>query len=456
MNRRARSWSAARAAGTSSRGIGSRSTTSRAAAFAATAGSGFQISCDDPLRAAYGWQRDGGHAPYLVADERDLVHLPDSLSFRDGCFISCGVGTAYEAVLRGNVSGSDAVLVVGLGPGRHGGPDARKGPRGQKPHRRRCAAGPRRDGTQARAAGPWLRGGTGYARCHQRADEGRRFGGHRLLGQSARARAGAAGDAHLGPLRLHRRDRPGAVRRQRRSASPAAHDLWFMGHERPQHGPVLRGSRRLGPAPARHHHRQLSAGTGARGLCPHGGRPIRQGGHRVPATAVQDLDGSRIANEDLGLVAPTTGGSVWRFFAKRGGATCRSSANRAPGPGEPHCNPPVFRWCPSATAFATIASRSTDSIRLKPNMRWDRHHLHGDGWTGEWYAIQQAPGRRSVSASTTGSPTERPTPTRPNNASCSTDRTLTHDAVGRERGDVRDALRARLASLLPPHAAARC
>ena len=77
---------------------------------------GFQISCDDTLRAAYGWQRDGGHAPYLIADERDLVHLPDSLSFKDGCFISCWVGTAYEAVLRGNVSGSDAVLVVGLGP----------------------------------------------------------------------------------------------------------------------------------------------------------------------------------------------------------------------------------------------------------------------------------------------------------------------------------------------------
>jgi threonine dehydrogenase-like Zn-dependent dehydrogenase len=77
---------------------------------------GFQISCTDPLRAAYGWQRDGGHASFLVADERDLVHLPDSLSFKDGCFISCGVGTAYEGILRGNVSGSDSVLVVGLGP----------------------------------------------------------------------------------------------------------------------------------------------------------------------------------------------------------------------------------------------------------------------------------------------------------------------------------------------------
>jgi threonine dehydrogenase-like Zn-dependent dehydrogenase len=77
---------------------------------------GFQISCTDPQRAAYGWQRDGGHAEYLLADERDLVHLPPSLTYEDGCFISCGVGTAYEGILRGGVSGSDRVLAVGLGP----------------------------------------------------------------------------------------------------------------------------------------------------------------------------------------------------------------------------------------------------------------------------------------------------------------------------------------------------
>jgi threonine dehydrogenase-like Zn-dependent dehydrogenase len=77
---------------------------------------GFPISCTDPTVAAYGWQRDGGHAEFLVAEEKDLVHLPDALSFEDGCFVSCGVGTAYEGILRGNVSGSDVVLVVGLGP----------------------------------------------------------------------------------------------------------------------------------------------------------------------------------------------------------------------------------------------------------------------------------------------------------------------------------------------------
>ena len=77
---------------------------------------GFQISCTSPNRQAYGWQRDGGHAEYILAEEKDLIDLPLPLSWRDGSFISCGVGTAYEGVLRAEVSGSDTVLVVGLGP----------------------------------------------------------------------------------------------------------------------------------------------------------------------------------------------------------------------------------------------------------------------------------------------------------------------------------------------------
>lgn len=77
---------------------------------------GFQISCTGADRQAYGWQRDGGHAEYMIADEKDLIHLPENLSWQDGSFISCGVGTAYEGILRADVSGSDTVLVVGLGP----------------------------------------------------------------------------------------------------------------------------------------------------------------------------------------------------------------------------------------------------------------------------------------------------------------------------------------------------
>ena len=34
--------------------------------------SGYMIGCTSPHRAAYGWQRDGGHAEYLLAEEADL------------------------------------------------------------------------------------------------------------------------------------------------------------------------------------------------------------------------------------------------------------------------------------------------------------------------------------------------------------------------------------------------
>lgn len=77
---------------------------------------GYQVSCASAHRRAYGWQRDGGHADLLVADERDLLPLPASLSHLDGACVACGFGTAYEALARGGASGADAVLVTGLGP----------------------------------------------------------------------------------------------------------------------------------------------------------------------------------------------------------------------------------------------------------------------------------------------------------------------------------------------------
>lgn len=77
---------------------------------------GWMISCSSPLRAAYGWQRDGGHAPFMLAQENTLVPLPNSLSFLDGAMVACGFGTAYAATLRAQVSGNDRVLITGLGP----------------------------------------------------------------------------------------------------------------------------------------------------------------------------------------------------------------------------------------------------------------------------------------------------------------------------------------------------
>jgi threonine dehydrogenase-like Zn-dependent dehydrogenase len=77
---------------------------------------GYEIGCTDAARAAYGWQRDGGHADYLLAEERSCLRLPDSLSYVDGALVSCGFGTAWESLLRLGVSGRDGLLVTGLGP----------------------------------------------------------------------------------------------------------------------------------------------------------------------------------------------------------------------------------------------------------------------------------------------------------------------------------------------------
>ena len=78
---------------------------------------GYMISCTSTThRRAYGWQRDGGMADYLLAEEKDLIALPDSLSFTDGAQVACGFGTVYEGLEKIGISGNHAVLVTGLGP----------------------------------------------------------------------------------------------------------------------------------------------------------------------------------------------------------------------------------------------------------------------------------------------------------------------------------------------------
>src|SRR3954451_2301461 len=78
---------------------------------------GYMISCTSArYRRAYGWQRDGGMAEYMVAEEKDVVALPDELSFADGAQVACGFGTVYEGLMKIGISGTDAVLITGLGP----------------------------------------------------------------------------------------------------------------------------------------------------------------------------------------------------------------------------------------------------------------------------------------------------------------------------------------------------
>ena len=64
----------------------------------------------------YGATGHGAHAPYMKVPAYTLVALPDALGFATGAAISCGTGTAYQALRRINLTGGDTVAIVGQGP----------------------------------------------------------------------------------------------------------------------------------------------------------------------------------------------------------------------------------------------------------------------------------------------------------------------------------------------------
>jgi D-arabinose 1-dehydrogenase-like Zn-dependent alcohol dehydrogenase len=167
---------------------------------------GFMIGCTSQERSAYGWQRDGGHADYLLAEAITLLHLPEGLTYTDGALVACGFGTAYQGILRADVSGRDTVLVVGLGPVGLGtvmlaassgadviGVDLNPRAPGAGQESRRYA---RPDGRGGR--------GGGDTRSYRRP----RYGGrHGLFGKRARKEAVPGGGTRMGTGRLHRRGR---------------------------------------------------------------------------------------------------------------------------------------------------------------------------------------------------------------------------------------------------------
>ena len=83
--------------------------------FCSACAMGFEQACPND-RVTYGTGRNGGHAEYLVAPARTLVHLPNELSFEAGSAISCGTGTAWTGLKKMQVSGRDTVAVFGQGP----------------------------------------------------------------------------------------------------------------------------------------------------------------------------------------------------------------------------------------------------------------------------------------------------------------------------------------------------
>ena len=64
----------------------------------------------------YGITGNGAHARYMKAPAATCVPLPDEMSFAEGAAVSCGTGTAYQALKRIGVSGRDTLVVFGQGP----------------------------------------------------------------------------------------------------------------------------------------------------------------------------------------------------------------------------------------------------------------------------------------------------------------------------------------------------
>ncbi len=88
----------------------------------------------------YGMTGHGGHAPFMTVPASTLVPLPDELSFEEGAAISCGTGTAYQALRRLDVSGPGHARGLRPGAGRPVGDHAR-GRHGRARHRRRRRRG---------------------------------------------------------------------------------------------------------------------------------------------------------------------------------------------------------------------------------------------------------------------------------------------------------------------------
>ena len=64
----------------------------------------------------YGVTAHGAHAPLMKVPAGTLVPLPDEISFEAGAAISCGTGTAFNALKRLGLSGRDTIAIFGQGP----------------------------------------------------------------------------------------------------------------------------------------------------------------------------------------------------------------------------------------------------------------------------------------------------------------------------------------------------
>ncbi|MEY4099764.1 MAG: hypothetical protein RL300_935 [Pseudomonadota bacterium] len=77
---------------------------------------GWPQLCAPATRIVYSSHDHGGHAPYMKVPASTLIPLHESLSFEAGAAISCGTGTAWGALQRLQMTGSETIAVFGQGP----------------------------------------------------------------------------------------------------------------------------------------------------------------------------------------------------------------------------------------------------------------------------------------------------------------------------------------------------
>ena len=155
----------------------------------------------------------GGLAELVIVPARNLVRLPDTLSFETAAAIPINYGTAHRMLYtRGRLAAGETMLVLGAsGRRRPRLPPVRQDDRGDGDRRRRF-------GREMRAAD-----GAGRRSCH------RLFGGGFLKGRVARV--GQEGLRRGG--QLHRRRHLGALPQNRQAGRPDT-DLRRHGGSRPR------------------------------------------------------------------------------------------------------------------------------------------------------------------------------------------------------------------------------
>jgi acryloyl-coenzyme A reductase len=65
----------------------------------------------------YGEDISGGYGGYVVASERNTIHLPDNIPMEIGAILSCALGTGFHALGRARLKPGDFVVVTGAGGG---------------------------------------------------------------------------------------------------------------------------------------------------------------------------------------------------------------------------------------------------------------------------------------------------------------------------------------------------